>query len=80
MKRVPGAVDKIVHDSYHLATYMNKAVDQVRRTEHAALHYRNDDTLKGSRMLWLYGEENAVPRLRPQLPSGLGMHAAGRHA
>ncbi|MEI6150658.1 MAG: transposase [bacterium] len=56
--RVPLAVDKIVHDSYHLATYMNKAVDAVRRAEHAALQYRDDDVLKGSRMLWLYGEEN----------------------
>jgi transposase len=58
LKRVPNAIDKIVHDSYHLATYMNKAVDTVRRAEHAALQYRDDDTLKGSRMLWLYGEEN----------------------
>jgi len=56
--RVPQGVDKIVHDPYHLATYMNKAVDQVRRSEHAALSYREDDALKGSRMLWLYGEEN----------------------
>ena len=56
--RVPHAIDKIVHDSYHLATYMNKAVDAVRRAEHAALQYRDDDSLKGSRMLWLYGEEN----------------------
>jgi len=56
--RVPQGADKIVHDPYHLATYMNKAVDQVRRSEHAALAYREDDTLKGSRMLWLYGEEN----------------------
>lgn len=58
LKRVPNAIDKIVHDSYHLATYMNKAVDTVRRAEHAALQYRDDDSLKGSRMLWLYGEEN----------------------
>lgn len=58
VKRVPLAMDKIVHDSYHLATYMNKAVDTVRRAEHAALQYRDDDALKGSRMLWLYGEEN----------------------
>jgi len=58
VKRVPGAVDKIVHDSYHLATYMNKAVDTVRRAEHAVLQHRDDDALKGSRMLWLYGEEN----------------------
>jgi len=56
--RVPQGVEKIVHDPYHLATYMNKAVDQVRRSEHAALTYREDDSLKGSRMLWLYGKEN----------------------
>lgn len=55
---VPQGVEKIVHDPYHLATYMNKAVDTVRRAEHAALQYRDDDALKGSRMLWLYGEEN----------------------
>jgi transposase len=55
---VPQGVEKIVHDPYHLATYMNKAVDQVRRSEHAALSCRDDDALKGSRMLWLYGEEN----------------------
>ncbi len=58
LMRVPDAINKIVHDAYHLATYMNKAVDMVRRAEHAALLYRDDDTLKGSRMLWLYGEEN----------------------
>ena len=58
LKRVPDAIDKIVHDCYHLATYMNKAVDTVRRSEHVALQYRHDDSLKGSRMLWLYGEEN----------------------
>ncbi len=58
VKHVPLAVEKIVYDSYHLATYMNKAVDTVRRSEHAALQYRDDDALKGSRMLWLYGKEN----------------------
>lgn len=58
VKRVLLAVDKIVHDSYHLATYMNGAVDAVRRAEHSTLQYRDDDSLKGSRMLWLYGVEN----------------------
>ena len=60
--RVPQGVDKIVHDPYHLATYMNKAVDAVRRSEHAALATRKDDSLKGSRMLWLYGSENVPSR------------------
>ena len=58
VRRVPQGADKIVHDPYHLATYMNKAVDAVRRSEHAALAFRKNDSLKGSRMLWLYGEEN----------------------
>jgi len=58
VKRVPLGIEKIVHDSYHLATYMNKAVDEVRRSEHAVLQCKDDDSLKGSRMLWLYGKEN----------------------
>jgi hypothetical protein len=37
-------LEKIVHDPYHLATYMNKAVDQVRRSEHAAL-FKDNGTL-----------------------------------
>jgi transposase len=55
---VPQGADKIVHDPYHLATHMNKAAGQVRRSEHATLSFRKDDALKGSRMLWLYGGEN----------------------
>lgn len=55
---VPDAIEKIVHDGFHLSGYMNKAVDQVRRSEHASLSYKGEDALKGSRSLWLYGKEN----------------------
>ena len=61
VKYVPSAAEKIVFDNFHLARYMNKAVDEVRRMEHVYLQARGEDTLKGTRQLWLYGLEN-VPR------------------
>ncbi len=48
----------IVHDRYHVSAYLNKAVDQVRRQEHKELLAQGDDTLTGTRQLWLYNPEN----------------------
>lgn len=48
----------IVHDRYHVSAYLNEAVDQVRRREHKELLARGDETLKGTRQLWLYGPRN----------------------
>src|SRR5437870_2151880 len=50
--------DKIVFDRYHIMAHMNKAVDQVRRGEHRRLQEDGDDTLKGTKYLWLFAEEN----------------------
>ena len=50
--------DKIVIDRFHVMKHMNKAVDDVRKQEAKELHAQNDNTLKGSKYLWLYGEEN----------------------
>ena len=61
LRFVPGAKEKIVYDNFHVAKHMNKAVDEVRRSEHIFLQADGDATLKGSRQLWLYGKEN-VPR------------------
>jgi transposase len=55
---VPHAREKIVFDRYHIVSHMNQAVDAVRRAETKALRAEGDDTLTGSRYLWLYGEEN----------------------
>jgi transposase len=60
---VPNAREKIVFDRYHIVAHMNKAVDNVRRAESKTLRAEGDDTLTGSRYLWLYGEEN-VPEHR----------------
>ena len=55
---VPGALSKLVFDRYHIMTHMTKAVDQVRRQENQVLRAQGDDSLVGTKYLWLYGEEN----------------------
>lgn len=60
---LPDGKDKIVHDRFHVMQHANKAVNAVRIQEARALTKVGDDTLKGSRQLWLYGQEN-VPEKR----------------
>lgn len=48
----------IVHDKYHVATYLGKAVDLVRRKEHKALLKDGNNTLKGTKYLWLTAPYN----------------------
>ncbi|MFA5250648.1 MAG: ISL3 family transposase [Parachlamydiales bacterium] len=55
--------DKIVIDRFHVMKHINKAVDEVRKQEVKELYAQNDHTLKGSKYLWLYGEEN-IPQNR----------------
>lgn len=49
---------KAVHDKFHVSKYLGAAVDQVRRQENKQLLEAGDDTLKGTRQLWLYALEN----------------------
>ena len=58
-KQVPNA--DIVHDKFHVSKYLNEAVDKVRRQEHKELMAQGDETLKGSRQLWLYNPQNFSP-------------------
>ena len=39
-------------------THIGQAVDDVRKREHRALAAVGDNTLSGSKYLWLYAEEN----------------------
>jgi len=55
---VPQAERKIVFDPFHIVQHMNQAVDRVRRTEHRELQAQGDETLTGSKYVWLYGEDN----------------------
>lgn len=52
-KLIPGAEKKICFDKFHMAQHLGKAVDKVRREEHRRLKREGDDTLKGSKHLWL---------------------------
>ena len=58
-QQVPEA--DIVHDKFHVSQYLGEAVDQVRRQEHKELMAQGDETLKGTRQLWLYNPQNFSP-------------------
>ena len=61
---VPHADRKIVFDVFHILQHMNNAVDLVRRHEHRQLRAQGDETLTGSKYVWLYGEENVPTTIR----------------
>ena len=48
----------IVHDKYHVAGYLGKAVDSVRKKENTSLIKSGDNALKGSKYLWLTNPDN----------------------
>lgn len=55
---VAAAAAKIVFDRFHVMKHMVEAVDAVRRAEHRRLLAAGDDTLKRTKYLWLFSEEN----------------------
>ena len=67
-KQVPEA--DIVHDRFHVSKYLNESVDKVRRQEHKELLAEGDETLKGTRQLWLYNPQHFSPEQRDEF-SGL---------
>ena len=55
---VPEAEKKIAFDKFHVAKHLGDAVDKVRRQEHKELQRRGDETLKGTKYVWLQNPEN----------------------
>jgi transposase len=55
---VPDGASKIVFDRFHVMGHMLEAVDEVRKREHGTLKAEGDETLKGTKYLWLFSEEN----------------------
>jgi transposase len=51
---LPDAASKIAFDKFHVAMHLGSAVDRVRREESRALREQGDDTLTGTKHLWLY--------------------------
>lgn len=48
----------IVHDKFHVAGYLSKAVDGVRKKEHRELKQEDSELLKGTKYLWLTNPKN----------------------
>jgi transposase len=48
----------IVFDRFHIAKYLNDAVDKTRIAEHRKLLKSGDDSLKGSKQFWGYRKDN----------------------
>src|ERR1700683_831417 len=71
-KEVPDA--DIVHDKFHVSKYLGEAGDKVRRQEHKELMAQGDETLKGSRQLWLYNPENFSPEQRAEFGALKDLH------
>ena len=68
-EHVPEAEEKIVFDRYHLMVHMIKAVDDVRKEEHRELKKMGDETLTGSKYIWLYSRENLPQRHKQRFQS-----------
>jgi transposase len=49
----------IVFDRFHVVRQVTEAVDKVRRQEHKRLKEQGDETLNGTRHLWLPNQENS---------------------
>jgi transposase len=64
----------IVHDKYHVSSYLGEAVDKVRRQEHKELLAEGDETLTGSRQLWLYNPENFTAEQRQEFAALKDLH------
>ena len=52
----------IVHDRFHVAKYLNTAVDNTRRSECRKLSKREDGSLKRSKYLWLRAPERMTEK------------------
>ena len=74
LEHLPDADSKIVFDKFHLAKYLNDAVDQVRRSEHRRLLAEGFSLLAGTKYDWLrhpgsltHMEKCALAALRSQI-------------
>jgi transposase len=74
LDQVPEAAQKIVFDRFHIMGHMGKAVDTVRKQEHRARRARGDETLTGTKYLWLYAEEHLPDKHRDRFATLTGLN------
>jgi transposase len=58
IEHVPDGRSQIVSDRFPVMKHMTEAVDTVRKWDHRRLQAEGDETLKRTKYLWLYSEEN----------------------
>jgi transposase len=61
LEHVPEAEHKIVFDKFHIVAHLKKAVDEVRKAEHRRLRALGEETLTGTKYLWLKGKRRFDP-------------------
>jgi transposase len=71
---VPDGKSKIVFDRFHVMKHMLEAVDDIRKWEHGLLKAEGDETLKGTKYLWLFSEENLPEPSREQFAALRALH------
>jgi transposase len=71
---VPDGRAKIVFDRFHIMKHMTDAVDQVRKGEHRQLQAQGDETLKRTKYLWLYSQENLPEKSRERFAALRALH------
>src|SRR5487761_2100815 len=64
----------VTQEAFHVSKYLNEAVDQVRRQEHKELMAQGDETLTGSRQLWLYNPQNFSPEQAAEFAALKDLH------
>ena len=64
---IPEAEQKICFDKFHVAQYLSKAVDMVRRREHRSLLKQGKTTLKKTKYLWLRNPDTMSDQLYTEL-------------
>ncbi len=64
---VPDITSRLCFDRFHVAQMFSKAVDQQRRSETKRLMKEGDNSLKGTRYLWLTQMAGLPKKLRKQL-------------
>ena len=73
-EHVPDGRSKIVFDRFHVMKHMTEAVDAVRKWEHRRLQAEGDETLKKTKYLWLYSEENLPESSRERFAALRALH------
>jgi transposase len=71
---VPDGETKIIFDRFHIMKHMVEAVDDIRKWEHGLLKSEGDETLKGTKYLWLFSEENLPKPSRERFAALRALH------